>query len=117
MTTTKFEQTDLNCYRGDTETYTFNVTSGGSAYTLSGYTIVATGRASEDETSTLFSITITDGQIGSSFSSGVVVFRIPATTSATLPAVVVYDIQATSGSTVTTIAKGRIKVTKDVSRT
>lgn len=116
MSTTKFESTDLNCYRGDTETYTFNVTSGGSAYNLSGYTIVATGRAAEDDSSTLFSITITDGAIGSSFSTGVVVFRIPATTSATLPNQLLYDIQATSGSIVTTIAKGKIKVTKDVSR-
>lgn len=116
MPTTKFQNTDLQLYRGDTETYTFNVTSGGSAYNLSGYTIKATGRETEDATTELFDITITDGQLGSSFSTGVVVLRIPAATTAVLPTKLVYDIEATSGSIVTTIAKGEITVTKDVSR-
>ena len=116
MSTTKFESTDLNCYRGDRELYTFTVTSGGSAYNLAGYTIVATGRASEDDSTSLFSITIADATNGSSFATGVVVLVIPAATTAALPNELMYDIQATSGSIVTTIAKGKIKVTKDVSR-
>jgi len=117
MPTTKFQQTDLQLYRGDTETYTFNVTSGGSAYNLSGSTIVATGRATEDATAKLFEITVTDGQIGSNFTNGVVVLRIPAATTALLPSKLVYDLQATNGGIVTTLAKGEIIVTKDVSYT
>lgn len=116
MTTTKFQPTDLNCYRGDTETYTFNVTSGGSAYNLSGYTIVMSGRAMEDETTELFNIAVSDGAIGSDFANGIVVARIPAATTATLPAQLVYDLQATSGAIITTLAKGKLNVTKDVTR-
>lgn len=116
MATNKFKSTDLQCFRGDTETYTFNVTSGGAAYNLSGYTIKATGRETEDSTAELFDITISDGAIGSNFATGIVVFRIPAATTAVLPPRLVYDIEATNGSIVTTIAKGEITVTKDVSR-
>lgn len=114
MATTKFESTNLSCYRGDTETYTFNVTSGGAAYNLAGATIVATGRLSPQADATLFQITVTDGQLGSNFATGVVVLQIPAATTATFPPTLVYDLRSTLAGVITTLARGQISVTLDI---
>ena len=107
---TKFENLDLNAYRGDRETYTFNVKDAtGAVVNLAGQTIKAEARANIGDVATLFSITVTDAVSGNDFANGVVVLILPEATTLLLPTKSYYDIQATSGSTgVTTLARGRI---------
>lgn len=122
MSTTKFQETNLEAYRGDRESYTFTVTSGGSAYNLTGYTIKAIARVNPDDGYALFDTTsttgmaITDSSGGNSFATGIVILVITAAVTAILPPICYYDLQATSGSTVTTIARGKITTHKDVTR-
>lgn len=114
----KYDNININCIRGDTETKTFTVTQAGTstAFSLSGYTVTAKIKSHPDNSETLASITVTDGVSGSNFSGGIVVLIIPATTTAILPDLTYYDVQAVNGSTVYTIGKGKITLHGDVNR-
>ncbi len=112
----KFSATDVNVYRGDTESIALAVTSGGVAYSLTGKTVTAQIRASEDTTDALATITFTDGSAGNVFSTGTLILIIPAATTAVLPDKAVCDVQYSGGGTVGTICKLRLRLFKDVTR-
>ena len=108
--------TDLSIYRGDTKVYTFTVTSGGSAYNISGFTPTFTVKTSisdaDDDAVISKSGTVTDGAGGE--------FTISLTNTDTDidPADYVWDVQITNGSTiVATLDKGTFTVKYDVTRT
>ena len=116
MTTTKFDNIELNVFRGDTEAFTFNVkNSAGAAFDLSTYTVRAQARKSEDSSTAAFDITIADSA-PSAFSTGVVVLQLPAATTAAMEGQYLFDIQATKTNSTITIARGIITVTKDITR-
>ena len=112
----KFVDTNLNVYRGDRESYKFTVTSGGTPLDLSGHTITAQGRDDEDSVTTNFSFTITDSVDGNDHANGIVVLVLPTTVTENLPEKSRYDIQAVLGVDKFTIVKGRLVLTKDVTR-
>lgn len=113
---TKFDDANLNIYRGDREVFQFSVTEGGSPKDLTGATVVCQGREDFDDATTLFDITITDGVDGNDFPTGQIVLVLPATLTEVLPAKSRYDIQVSVGTEKFTIAKGKLLVTKDVTR-
>lgn len=113
--TTKYENTEINVYAGDTEDYTFTVTtSAGAAVNLSGATITFKAKLHEDSPDALFSGTISDGQFGSVFSSGIVVMRIIATNSALITRDCVYEVQSVLSGVTSTIAKGNVVLAKQL---
>lgn len=112
MTTDKFDNTDLEAFRGDTEIYSFSVTANGAALNLLGYSIVSQIRDFPGSSEVLFnsysSSNIVDSSNGNNFTQGIVLLSIPAANTATLPEVAYYDMQGTLGSIVKTLAAGRI---------
>lgn len=105
--TTKYQDTDIDIYQGDTEDYTFTVTnSAGAAVNLTGATITWKFKAHEDSADSIASGTITDGQFGSVFSTGTVVMRITAVNSALILQDCVYEVQSVLSGVTSTIAKG-----------
>lgn len=114
MTTyTKFDSCDLNALRGDTATYTFSLTT---ANDFDAYTVIAQGREFENDSVKVFDIGISSRENSSDFSIGKFVMKLPATLTASMPALTAYDVQATNGTDVTTIVRGLIKLFKDVAR-
>lgn len=123
--TTKFEETNLAVYRGDTETYTFQCYDDDALTVqsnLTGYTISAQCRLHPDENNTYFDtgatagMAIANGTNGSVFATGTVVLLITAAITNVLPDVTYYDIRAMSGSVVRRIASGKLIVRKSVTR-
>jgi len=113
---TKFDDANLFVYRGDREVYKFTVTEGGVAKDLTGATITCQGREDFDSATTLFDFSIIDGVDGSNFSTGLVVVVLPSVTTEILPDESRYDIQVVIGGEKFTIAKGKLLVTRDVTR-
>lgn len=111
------QDTDITMVRGDTLLQTFNIQKNSAAYDLTGNTVRAMGRASEDNNLTLFDVTIADAA-PSDFSTGKVVLSVPPATTATFPETVLYDIQSDDGAgLVETLVKGHLFVQKDITRT
>ena len=117
MSSTKFENIDLSCYRGDSETYTYTITTAaGVAVNLSTYTISAKIRRDPDAVTVDATISIADTS-PSSFSTGIVCLMLPAVTTAALSGTYWYDIEATKIGSTITLARGKLVVTPDVTRT
>ncbi len=113
--TTKYENTAINVYQGDTEDYTFTVTnSAGAAVNLSGATITFVVKRHEDSPDSIFSGTITDAQFGSVFASGIVVMRFTAANSALIDRDVLYEIESVLGGVTSTLAWGIASIRKQV---
>ena len=118
---TKFDDSNLKVYREDNEAYKFTVTRDGNPVDLSdatnpGIVIKSQGRDDFDSPTTLFDITITDGVDGNDHANGIVVLVLPTTVTLVLPEKSRYDLQFTIGTKITTIAKGQLLLTKDVTR-
>ena len=107
---------NITCPQGATWDRTFNITVGGTALNLTGYTAAMQVRESAGAATALLSLTngagITLG--GTAGSVGVVV---AATASAALAAgSYSYDLELNSGSTITRLLEGSFNVTGNVTR-
>lgn len=111
---TKFDRTALEVYKGDTETFKFQVFAGQSPANLLGYSIVAQARKTPDDPSTLFDIVINDGEYGSDFIQGIIVLKLQPAVTGALPSLCRYDIQGIVGTTITTLVSGTIQLHRDV---
>jgi len=120
--TTNFQETNLSQYAGDRALHTFTLTSGGSAYNLTGYTITAQARLSINDGDKIFDTAVTsgmaiaDGSNGSVFSTGTIVLLIPAAVTIKMPEECRYQLQAVSGSIVVTLAHGIIFTYSEIVR-
>lgn len=120
--TTQFQETNLNQFRGDRALHTFTLTSGGSAYNLTGYTITAQARYRPDAQDKIFDSAVTSGMAiadatnGSVYSTGTIVLLIPAAVTQGMPDECFYNLQAVSGSVVVTLASGKIFTIGDAAR-
>jgi hypothetical protein len=103
---------DLCIYRGDTGRLKLTVSSGGAPLNVSTATWDADIRATEDDATVLASFTVTP--VGGDTAS--VYIDLPAAASAQLDGDALYDVQMTLAGTVQTLLRGKITVTKDVSR-
>jgi hypothetical protein len=103
---------DLCIYRGDTGRLKLTVSSGGAPLNVSTATWDADIRATEDDTTVLASFTVTP--VGGDTAS--VYIDLSAGASAQLDGDALYDVQMTLAGTVQTLLRGKITVTKDVSR-
>lgn len=104
---------DLCIYRGDSGRLKLTVSSGGAPLNVSTATWDADIRLTEDDAAALASFTVTP--VGGDTAS--VYIDLSAVASAALNVdEAVYDVQMTLGGTVQTLLRGKITVTKDVSR-
>lgn len=114
--TDKFDETPIDLYQGDDETYTFNVTSNGVAFDISTYTIKCVARESADSATEIFNIDLNPGEAGADWANGIVVLVVPSAISVLMTKSVLYDLEATSaGAAKTTLCRGPIRVVKHLS--
>lgn len=120
--TTIFQDTDLNVYRGQSETHTFSIYQSGVGINVQGQTIYCQARSIPDSMFPIFDtrstsgMAITDGVNGSSYGVGKIVLKLTDEITKILPTHSRYDIKATDGSDTTVLASGNIILKKDVSR-
>lgn len=112
-------QVDINLYQGDDQSFTFNLFTDVAQLTpwnISGGAAVLTVKDSLAPGSpTLFSSTATDGQIGSNFTNGVVVFPVTTTQAALVLRNAVYDVQVTLTGKKSSPAYGMVLLQRQVS--
>jgi len=113
---TKFDQTTLQFYRGDTEVYTLIVSMDSAIFNLTGYSIKVQARKTPDDAVKLIDQTIASNDVGCDFPNGKIVWTCPNNITATLPSKCVFDIQATKDGIVTTLVSGNIETVNDVTR-
>jgi len=113
---TKFDQTTIQFYRGDTESYTLIVSMDSAIFNLTGYAIKVQARKTPDDAVKLIDQTITSGDLGCDFPNGKIVWTCPSNITASLPTKCVFDIQATKDGIVTTLVSGNIETINDITR-
>jgi hypothetical protein len=104
----KFKPVTIKALRGNSESYAFDLkNSAGSAYVISG-TVTLTVKRNKNDTTALFTASITDGANGNIWAQGRLVAIITAAQSATLPDAAYFDIKQDVGGVITTLPAGRI---------
>lgn len=111
---TRFDRTNINIYKGDTEILVFQAYKGQKVADLSGYTIRAQARITPQSIDPLFDIEIIDGVDGSDFVNGRFGLNLPSSLTTTLPSMFRYDIQGIYADIVSTLVVGQMKVQNDV---
>lgn len=107
-TFTKFKPVKLKILRGNDETFIFNLkNSSGSAFVVSG-TVVLTVKLNKNDTTSIFTKSISDSSEGNIWVSGKLVLVIPNATTEILPDNCYFDIKQTNGGIVTTLVAGVI---------
>ena len=114
---TNRDNENLDFYRGDTGFHEFKLKNDeGEPYNLTGFAVRSQARLTPDAETAIFDVTITDGQNGNSFSTGLIYLLVPPSVTKDMPPQCHYDIQAISGSLTITLAKGMINTPADVTR-